>query len=81
MRCLSLVGVAARGLLVPIHLPSAHRDVPAPSPPLPVESQAGERRAVTVHHHEKLHTFSSGSEGQKCETEEKRKESSSTLMV
>lgn len=57
MRCLSLVGVAARGLLVPIHLPSAHRDVPAPSPPLPVESQAGERRAVTVHHHEKLHTL------------------------
>lgn len=69
MSCLSLVGVAARGLLVPVHLPSAQRDVPAPSPPLPVESQAGERRVITVHHHEKLQTLLVWLRGQKCETE------------
>lgn len=35
-------------------LPSAHRDMPAQSRALPVESQTGERIAVTFHHGDSL---------------------------
>lgn len=49
MSCISLVGLASRGLLVPSSLlgvlPNAHGDLPSKPPPLPVE-----RIAVTFHH-------------------------------